>query len=62
MPNPVELLLDPVSLIVMALYAMLIAWEAIAPARRLPAVRGWKARGLAAFALYFLVSSYLPLF
>jgi sterol desaturase/sphingolipid hydroxylase (fatty acid hydroxylase superfamily) len=61
MPSPLELMLDPVSLAVLALYGALIAWEALAPARSLPAVRGWKLMGLSAFAVYFFVSSYLPL-
>jgi len=61
MPTPIELLLDPVSLAVIALYIALIVWEAIAPARALPAIRGWKLLGLTAFGLYFFVSSYLPL-
>jgi sterol desaturase/sphingolipid hydroxylase (fatty acid hydroxylase superfamily) len=43
------------------LYAALIAWETMAPARPLPSVKGWKALGLGAFAVYFLLSSYLPL-
>jgi sterol desaturase/sphingolipid hydroxylase (fatty acid hydroxylase superfamily) len=60
MPTPLELLFDPISLAVFALYAALIGWEALAPARALPHVDGWKARGLAAFAVYFLLSSYLP--
>jgi hypothetical protein len=33
MPTPIEILLDPVSLAVFALYAALIVWEAVAPAR-----------------------------
>lgn len=61
MPTPLELLLDPISLSVIAIYAALILWEALAPARPLPAVRGWKVMGLAAFAAYFFISSYLPL-
>jgi sterol desaturase/sphingolipid hydroxylase (fatty acid hydroxylase superfamily) len=61
MPSPIELLLDPISLTVFTLYASLIAWEAIAPARTLPRVRGWRALGLAAFVGYFFLSSYLPL-
>jgi sterol desaturase/sphingolipid hydroxylase (fatty acid hydroxylase superfamily) len=61
MPTPLELLLDPISLAVIAIYAALILWEALAPARPLPAVRGWKLMGLAAFAAYFFISSYLPL-
>ena len=61
MPSPIELLLDPVSLAVLALYGTLITWEAVAPARTLPSVRGWKLMGLAAFTAMFFVSSYLPL-
>jgi len=61
MPTPLELLLDPISLTVLAIYATLIAWEAFAPARKLPPVKLWRARGLLAFAVYFLLSSYLPL-
>ena len=61
MPNPIDLLLDTISLSLFALYGGLILWEALAPARPLPAVPGWKLRGLAAFALFFFVSSYLPL-
>ena len=61
MPTPLELLLDPISLTVLAIYATLIAWEAFAPARKLPPVKLWRTRGLLAFAVYFLLSSYLPL-
>ena len=61
MPTPLELLTDPVSLAVFAVYGALMLWEAAAPARRLPAVRLWRLRGLATFALYFMLSSYLPL-
>lgn len=61
MPTPLEILLDPVSLAVLAMYGALMLWEALAPARKLPDVRGWRFRGLAAFAAYFYLSSYLPL-
>ncbi len=61
MPTPLDLLLDPVSLAVFALYGALIAWEALFPARPLPRIRGWRLRGLASFAAYFFLSSYLPL-
>ena len=61
MPTPVELITDSVSLSVFALYAFLVVWEAIAPARRLPDVPGWKRRGVFSFACYFFLSSYLPL-
>lgn len=60
MPSLLDLVLDPVSLATFGIYAALIFWEAIAPARTLPRIPGWRMRGLAAFAVYFLLSSYLP--
>jgi sterol desaturase/sphingolipid hydroxylase (fatty acid hydroxylase superfamily) len=62
MPSPLELLLDPVTLIILGIYALLMIWEAVFPARSLPYVKGWKMRGLAAFVVFFFMSSYLPLF
>ena len=61
MPTPIEILLDPVSLAVLAMYAILMIWEALFPARQLPKIRFWKLRGLTAFAFFFYLSSYLPL-
>lgn len=61
MPTPIEILLDPISLTVLAMYAGLMLWEALAPGRTLPRVRGWRLRGLASFAVFFYVASYLPL-
>ena len=61
MPTPLEILLDPVSLIILAGYAVLILWEAVAPAKQLPAIRHWRLKGLTAFAVFFYLSSYLPL-
>jgi sterol desaturase/sphingolipid hydroxylase (fatty acid hydroxylase superfamily) len=61
MPTPLELILDPVSLVVFALYGGLILWEALAPARLLPWVAGWRTKGLLAFLAFFFLSSYLPL-
>jgi len=61
MPSPLDLILDPVAIAVFAIYAGLILLEALAPARRLPAVPAWKARAIAAFVVYFFLSSYLPL-
>jgi sterol desaturase/sphingolipid hydroxylase (fatty acid hydroxylase superfamily) len=34
--------------------------EALAPARALPRVAGWRVKGIAAFVAYFFLSSYLP--
>ena len=61
MPTPLDIFLNPVAYACLAIYAALIAWEALFPARRLPRVRYWQLRGLAAFVCYFLLSSYLPL-
>ena len=61
MPTPIEVLLDPISLAVIALYGALIAWEALVPARALPRVNAWKTKGLLAFLAYMMVSTYLPL-
>ena len=61
MPTPIEILLDPISLIVIAMYIGLMVWEAVFPARELPYVKHWKIKGIIAFTLYFYLSSYLPL-
>lgn len=61
MPTPLEILLDPISLTILALYGGMMLWETLAPGRRLPHVRGWKLRALASFGVFFYLSSYLPL-
>lgn len=61
MPTPLEILLDPVSLVILAMYAALMLWEAIFPARKLPTVRFWKIKGIGAFVVFFYLSSYLPM-
>ncbi len=62
MPTPLDILLDPISLIILAIYGALMLWEAIFPGRKLPEVKYWKLKGLVAFVLFFYLSSYLPLF
>jgi sterol desaturase/sphingolipid hydroxylase (fatty acid hydroxylase superfamily) len=61
MPTPLQILLDPVSLTLLALYAALLLLEALFPGRPLPRVRGWHARATVVFVCYFFMSSYLPL-
>jgi len=61
MPTPFEILLDPLSLIIIAMYALLMLYEALFPARVLPVVKNWKWKGIVAFLLFFYLSSYLPL-
>jgi sterol desaturase/sphingolipid hydroxylase (fatty acid hydroxylase superfamily) len=43
------------------MFAGLGVWEMVAPGRDLPPMRGWRVRALTSFAIYFLLSSYLPL-
>src|SRR5690606_21167342 len=61
MPTPLQLLLDPISLTVFAIFGGLLLLEALFPARALPRVRGWRLAGITAFGLFFFLSSYLPL-
>jgi sterol desaturase/sphingolipid hydroxylase (fatty acid hydroxylase superfamily) len=61
MPTPLELLMDPAAQALFAMFAGLALWEYALPGRPLPRVRGWTVRALLAFAGYFLLSSYLPL-
>jgi sterol desaturase/sphingolipid hydroxylase (fatty acid hydroxylase superfamily) len=61
MPTPLEILLDPVSLYLLGLYAALILWEAIFPARKLPKIAYWHVKGIVSFFFFFYLSTYLPL-
>ncbi|HET9474400.1 MAG TPA: sterol desaturase family protein [Steroidobacteraceae bacterium] len=61
MPTPLQILMDPISLIVLGIYGALILLEALFPARVLPKVKWWRTRALLVFAVYFFGSSYLPL-
>ncbi len=62
MPTPIEILLDPISLIVIGMYVALFIWESLFPRHRnLPSVKFATLRGLIAFAVFFYLSSYLPL-
>ncbi len=62
MPTPVEILLDPVSLMLLSMYAALMIWEAVFPGRKLPHVKYWKLRGIIVFICFFYFTSYLPMF
>jgi sterol desaturase/sphingolipid hydroxylase (fatty acid hydroxylase superfamily) len=61
MPTPLDLILDPISWVLFAMFAVLALWQALAPGRALPQVRHWTVRATGAFVAYFLLSSYLPL-
>jgi len=62
MPTPFQILADPVSLVIMAMYLALMVWEAFFPARRLPPIPFWRSKGIVAFFFFFFLSTYLPLF
>jgi len=59
-PSLFDLIAQPTSLTILGIYTALMLWEALLPARRLPRIKYWRVAGLAAFAAYFLISSYLP--
>lgn len=61
MLSPIDILLDPISLSIIGLYAALMLWEAILPARQLPSIPYWHLKGIIFFFLFFFLSSYLPL-
>lgn len=61
MPSPFDILLDPVSLAIMGMYVLLMAWEALFPARQLPAIPYWRIKGIIFYFLFYFLSSYLPL-
>ena len=59
--TPLEILLDPISLVILAIYGSLMIWEAVAPGRMLPKMKFWRLRGLLVFGIYFFLASYLPM-
>ena len=61
MPTPLEMLLDPVSLIILALIGTLLLLEHIVPGRKQPKANGWYPRAFIVFVAYFYLSGYLPL-
>lgn len=61
MPTPIEVLMDPVSLVILVSYAAIAGWEAVAPSRPLPRIPGARLRGMASFGVFFFLSTYLPL-
>ncbi|MEQ9374304.1 MAG: sterol desaturase family protein [Imperialibacter sp.] len=63
MPNPLEILLDPVSLIVIGVYVLLYTWEQLFPRNKnMPKIKYATLRGFIAFAIFFYLGSYLPYF
>src|SRR3546814_16018916 len=61
MPTPLQLLLDPISLTVFAIFGALLLLDALFPARILPLVPIWRLAGLPPFGLFFFLSISPPL-
>ncbi|WP_394176560.1 sterol desaturase family protein [Thalassotalea litorea] len=61
MPTMFEILIDPISLILISIYLSLILLQTLAPARPLKPIKGWIPKTLGFFVLYFYLASYLPL-
>lgn len=60
MSSPFDLLLDPISLSIMGLYATLWLYETLRPGRPLPLAPGARTCGVLSFFGFFFLSSYLP--
>lgn len=61
LPNPIDILLDPISIIVYSIFGGLFIWEQLFPARDLPKIKFWKIRGLLFFIVFLLLTTYFPL-
>lgn len=56
----VEILTNPVNWLIFAIYAGVAVWERVAPGRSLPALAGWRFKGLAFFTGYVVLSNVFP--
>jgi sterol desaturase/sphingolipid hydroxylase (fatty acid hydroxylase superfamily) len=61
MPTPLDLLADPVSISIFAMYGALLAAERVAPARAVPRGTRWPVRGGLSLLAFFFASAYLPI-
>lgn len=61
MPTPLEILLDPVSLILIAIFISLIIIEKLFSAQQQKRIKHWVPKTLLFFISYFYLSTYLPL-
>lgn len=61
LPTPLQIILDPASIIVISIFFILMIAEELFPGRTLPKIKNWKLKGISAFIIYFFLSSYLPL-
>ena len=61
LPTPLQIILDPASIIIFSIFFILMIAEELFPGRTLPKIKFWKLKGISAFIIYFFLSSYLPL-
>ena len=61
LPNPIDILVDPISLIVYAILGGLFMWEYALPARDLPDIKFWRLKGFLFFIAFLLLTTYFPL-
>ena len=61
LPTPLEIITDPITLIVVAIYGALMIWESVFPARELPKMKFWRFRGVIFFLAYIILTTYIPL-
>ncbi|MCV9387387.1 sterol desaturase family protein [Reichenbachiella ulvae] len=61
LPTPLEILMDPVSVVVYVIFGGLMLWETFFPARQLPKIKFWKLKGVGFFMVYLLFTTYIPL-
>ena len=62
MPTPLEIFLDPISLVIIGMYLLLYVWETVFPRNKnLPKIPYSTLRGVGALVTFFLLSTYLPL-
>ena len=62
LPNPLQILMDPASIIVISVFLVLMISEEFFPGRPLPKIKYWKIKGILSFVIYFFLSTYLPMF
>lgn len=60
-PSLLEVITDPLSIVVYLIFGGLFIWESLFPARKLPKMPYWTAKGFIFFAIYFVLTTYIPL-
>lgn len=55
LPTPYQIITDSITVIILGFYGILMIWEGLFPARKLPEIKYWKFKGLIAFIIFFLL-------